>query len=63
MLLVQILGGLTGIAIAYAMHRVVEQKYERIEAELQAQHQLEMEKIRQKELAAIRQQVKLGSRK
>jgi hypothetical protein len=45
--LVQIFGGLTGIGVAYLMHRFVERKYERIDAALRAQHKIDMEKIRQ----------------
>jgi short-subunit dehydrogenase involved in D-alanine esterification of teichoic acids len=47
MLLIQILGGLTGIGIAYAMHRFVERKYERITAEARVKYLAEMEEIRQ----------------
>jgi hypothetical protein len=63
MLLVQIAGGLTGIAVAYAMHRFVERKYERIDAQLRAEHKIEMEKLRQAQLAAIRKQGKSGAMK
>lgn len=63
MLLVQILGGLIGIAIAYGMHRFFERKYERIDEALRIQHKIEMEKIRQAQLAAIRKQAKLGANK
>ena len=47
-LLVQILGGLTGIAIAYAMHRFVERPYERSTAEARVRFEAEMEEIRKK---------------
>lgn len=63
MLLVQILGGLIGIAIAYGMHRFFEQKHERIDEALRAQHKIEMEKLRQARLAEIKQQAKLGAKK
>ena len=47
-LLVQILGGLTGIAIAYTMHRFVERPYERSTAEARVMFEAEMEEIRKK---------------
>lgn len=46
MLLVQILGGLCGIGIAYIWYRVDERKQERIDAELKKQHKAELEQIR-----------------
>jgi hypothetical protein len=46
-LLAQILGGLTGIAVAYAMHRIAERPYERITEEARIQFEAEMEEIRQ----------------
>ena len=55
-LLVQILGGLTGIAIAYAMYRIAERKHNRILAMLEAEHKIEMEKLRKQQLDAIRRQ-------
>lgn len=45
-LLVQILGGLTGIGIAYTMYYFVNKKDQRIEAEQLARHQQEMEAMR-----------------
>jgi len=45
-LLVQILGGLTGIGIAYTMYYFVDQKDQRIEAEQLARHRAEIEAIR-----------------
>ena len=45
-LLVQILGGLTGIAVAYAMHRIAEIPYERSTAEARIQFEAEMAEIR-----------------
>jgi membrane protein YqaA with SNARE-associated domain len=50
-LLVQILGGLTGIAVAYAMHRFVERPYERSTAEARVKFEEEMEKLRKKKQA------------
>ena len=49
-LLVQILGGLTGISIAYTMYYFVDKKDQRIEAEQLAQHQAEIEAIRKQAL-------------
>jgi len=46
-LLVQILGGLTGIGIAYAMHKIAERPYERSTAEARLKFEAEMEEIRQ----------------
>ncbi len=63
MLLVQILGGIFGLACAYAMHRFVEQKYERSTAEARVKYLAEMEEIRKAKLAAIRRQEKSGARK
>jgi hypothetical protein len=48
-LLVQIIGGLFGIAIAYAMHRVAEKPYERSTEEARIKFEAEMEKIRKKQ--------------
>ena len=45
-LLIQIIGGATGWAIAWAMYYVVDRRDQRIEAELAEQHQREMEAIR-----------------
>jgi hypothetical protein len=42
-LLVQILGGLTGIGIAYAMHKIAERPYERSTAEARLKFEAEME--------------------
>ena len=53
-LLVQILGGLTGIAIAYAMHRFVERPYERSTAEARLKFEAEMEELRKKQKALKR---------
>ena len=53
-LLVQILGGLTGIAVAYAMHRFVERPYERSTAEARIKFEEEMEKLRKKKQALTR---------
>lgn len=47
-LLVQTLGGLTGIAVAYAMHRFVERPYERSTAEARVKFEAEMAEIRRK---------------
>jgi hypothetical protein len=63
MLLVQILGGLFGFACAYAMHRLVERKYERSTAEARVKYLAEMEEIRKAKLAAIRRQEQLGANK
>ena len=49
LVLVQILGGLTGIGIAYAMHRFVERPYERSTAEAHIKYLAEMEEIRKKQ--------------
>ena len=53
-LLIQILGGLTGIAVAYAMHRFVERPYERSTAEARVKFEAEMEEIRKKRQALKR---------
>lgn len=45
-LLVQILGGLTGLGIAYVMHRIAERPYERSTAEAKVKFETEMEEIR-----------------
>lgn len=50
-LLVQILGGLTGIAIAYAMYRIAERPYERSTAEARIKFEAEMEELRKKKQA------------
>ena len=55
-LLVQILGGLTGIAIAYAMYRIAERKYELINAKQRAKHLAEMEEIRKQKLTELNKQ-------
>ena len=47
-LLVQILGGLVGITIAYAMHRFVERPYERSTEEARIKYEAEMEELRRK---------------
>jgi hypothetical protein len=47
-LLVQTLGGLTGIAVAYAMHRIAERPYERSTAEARVKFEAEMAEIRRK---------------
>lgn len=47
-LLIQILGGLFGIAVAYAMHRYVERPYERSTEEARIKYEAEMEEIRRK---------------
>ena len=46
-LLVQILGGLTGIAVAYVMHRLAERPYERSTKEARIKFEAEMAEIRQ----------------
>ena len=46
-LLVQILGGLTGVGIAYAMHRIAEIPYERSTEEARIKFEAEMAEIRQ----------------
>jgi hypothetical protein len=53
-LLIQILGGLTGIAVAYAMHRFVERPYERSTAEARVRFEAEMAEIRKKRQALKR---------
>lgn len=63
MLLVQILGGLFGLGIAYAMDRFVERKHERSTAEARVKYLAEMEEIQKEKLAAIRRQAKLGAKK
>lgn len=53
-LLVQILGGLFGFGIAYALYRIDKSKHDRISAEQQKQHGEDMKKFREekaKELA------------
>ena len=50
-ILVQILGGLTGIAVAYAIHRIAERPYERSTAEARIKFEAEMEEIRKKRQA------------
>jgi hypothetical protein len=49
-LLVQILGGLTGIGVAWTMNYFVERKQRRIEAEAEARHRAEIEAIRKQAL-------------
>lgn len=46
-LLVQILGGLLGLGVAYVMHRIAERPYERSTAEARLKFEAEMEEIRQ----------------
>jgi hypothetical protein len=46
-LLVQIFGGLTGIGVAYAMHRIAERPYERSTEEARIKFEAEMAEIRQ----------------
>ena len=46
-LLVQILGGLLGLGVAYVMHRIAERPYERSTAEARLKFETEMEEIRQ----------------
>ena len=48
--LVQLLGGLVGIGIAYAMHYFDQRRLDRIEAELEEKHRREMAAIRQQAL-------------
>jgi hypothetical protein len=48
-LLVQIIGGIFGIAIAYAMHRLAERPYERSTEEARIKFEAEMEKILKKQ--------------
>jgi hypothetical protein len=62
LVLVQILGGLCGLACAYAMHRFVERKYERSTAEARVKYLAEMEEIRKAKLAAIKRREKLGAK-
>ena len=50
-LLVQALGGLTGIGIAYAMHRFVERPYERSTEEARIKFEEDMEELRKKKQA------------
>lgn len=49
-LLVQIIGGLTGIGIAYTMHRFAERPYERSIEEARVRFEAEMEQIRQQKI-------------
>jgi hypothetical protein len=53
-LLVQILGGLTGIAIAYAMHCIAEKPHERSTAEARIKFEAEIKEIRRKRQAIKR---------
>ena len=46
-LLVQILGGLLGLGVAYVMHRIAERPYERSTKEARLKFEAEMEEIRQ----------------
>ena len=46
MFLVQILGGLCGIGIAYIWYLYDEKKQARIDAELKKQHEAELEQLR-----------------
>jgi len=48
MLLAQILGGLFGVAVAYAMHRFVERPYERSTEEARIKYEAEMEELQRK---------------
>lgn len=48
LLVVQILGGLFGIGIAYVMHRINEIPYERSTAEARVKFLAEMEELRKK---------------
>jgi hypothetical protein len=50
-LLVQILGGLTGLGIAYGTHRFVERPYERSTAEARIKFEAEMAELRKKQAA------------
>jgi hypothetical protein len=45
-LLVQILGGLTGVGVAYVMYRIAERPYERITEEARIKFEAEMEELR-----------------
>ena len=47
-LLVQILGGLLGLGVAYAMHRVAERPHERRTEEARIKFEAEMEELRRK---------------
>jgi peptidoglycan/LPS O-acetylase OafA/YrhL len=49
--LAQILGGVFGVAVAYAMHRFVERPYERSTAEARIKFEAEMEELRKKQAA------------
>jgi peptidoglycan/LPS O-acetylase OafA/YrhL len=53
-LLIQILGGLFGIAVAYAMHRYVERPYERSTAEARIKFEAEMAELQKKQKALTR---------
>jgi peptidoglycan/LPS O-acetylase OafA/YrhL len=53
-LLIQILGGLFGIAVAYAIHRYVERPYERSTAEARVKFEAEMAELRKKQKALKR---------
>lgn len=46
MLLVQIAGGIVGFGIAYLANYFVERRDQRIEAEIEAQHQAEIKAIK-----------------
>jgi hypothetical protein len=48
--LVQLLGGLVGLAIAYSMHYFDQRRLDRIDAELEEKHQQEIAAIRQQAL-------------
>ena len=49
--LAQILGGVFGVAVAYAMHRFVERPYERSTAEARIKFEAEMAELRKNQAA------------
>jgi len=59
-IIAQILGGVFGFGVAYAIHRIVELPYERSTAEARVKYLAEMEELRQAKLAAIRKQTTSG---
>ena len=54
-LLVQIAGGLFGVAVAYIMHRIDELPHERSTAEARIKFEAEIEEIRKKQQALRKQ--------
>ena len=60
LLIVQILGGLFGFGVAYAMYRFVERPYERSTAEARIKLEAEMEELRKKK-EAVKITIKKGA--